>query len=255
MRRYYTIKKKNNKRKTYKKIGGNNKILIPSIPSIPSIPPTNLLANITMQHVIKEHEKNKKDITNKINMYAKNIASNMTNNIIALVGKWFKIDINDPSASIQLTEKIEHLNKLLVNPKIREELKQSIASSAEFGTLLLQVSKPFLEQFVKEAIDIITKSSSQIGTAIVKIGLNTAEEIPGVGILVGTIRSLSSAGDALLATTNATNEILTKSADTTNAIAIELKQLLKEKEKTLQRIQNFKANIPQFNIPISNIKK
>jgi hypothetical protein len=85
-----------------------------------------------------------------------------------------------------------------------------------------------------------------MGESGVKIALNTAEEIPGVGVLIGTIRSLSNAMEAFLAGVNAGDEVITSSSDSINAAIRNFKQIMKDKQNSLNRISN---SVNDFQLP------
>lgn len=131
----------------------------------------------------------------------------------------------------------------LTDPQNMAILKTKIHSAAETGAELLEAADPFIQPLVDKTITEGEKAASKIGEAAVKIGLNTAEEIPGVGVLIGTARSLSNAGEALTAAMDAAAEVTATTADTVNATAQNWQRLQADKLATLSRTQK---SIQQF---------
>jgi len=164
------------------------------------------------------------------------------------IAKLANINISDSS---DVNSKLDEIKEALDNPENREKLKEIVGELAENGTIAIQAATPFIKEFMEKAVDIGTKTAADIGESIVKIGLNVSEEIPGVGILIGTIRSLSNAGEAFLSTTNAVSEIITASSDAVNAASMNYTKIMEDKKKSMNRIQNSINNFTQPMSPMS----
>jgi hypothetical protein len=165
------------------------------------------------------------------------------------IAKLANINISDSS---DVNSKLDEIKEALDNPENREKLKEIVGELAENGTIAIQAATPFIKEFMEKAVDIGTKTAADIGESIVKIGLNVSEEIPGVGILIGTIRSLSNAGEAFLSTTNAVSEIITASSDAVNAASMNYTKIMEDKKKSMNRIQNSINNFTQPMLPMNN---
>jgi hypothetical protein len=164
------------------------------------------------------------------------------------IAKLANINISDSS---DVNSKLDEIKEALDNPENREKLKEIVGELAENGTIAIQAATPFIKEFMEKAVDIGTKTAADIGESIVKIGLNVSEEIPGVGILIGTIRSLSNAGEAFLSSTNAVSEIITASSDAVNAASMNYTKIMEDKKKSMNRIQNSINNFTQPMSPMS----
>jgi hypothetical protein len=84
--------------------------------------------------------------------------------------------------------------------------------------------------------------------------LNTTQAIPGVGVVLGTARSLSNVGEAFLAASGAASQIVTASSDTINATSKNFQQLMKEKMNTVNRVSKSLDNFQSpVNIPTNSL--
>lgn len=162
------------------------------------------------------------------------------------IAKLANVNIDDSS---DINTKLDEIKQALINPENKEKLRQIVSQLAENGAIIIQAGSPFFKEFMEKAVNIGTKTLSEIGESIVKIGLNVSEEIPGLGILIGTIRSLSNAGEAFVASTNAMSEIITASSDAINAASMNYKKIMDEKKQSMNRIQN---SISNFTQPMTN---
>lgn len=138
--------------------------------------------------------------------------------------------------------------------KTTEQLNTLVKNSAVIGAVALEAAEPFIQPMVDKTIDVASKSASKVGESGVKILLNTAEEIPGVGVVLGTARSLSNLGEAVLSMTDAAGQITTTVSDTMNASSRNFTNLLKQKGNISQRtndsIQTFnESNVSSSPVP------
>ena len=154
------------------------------------------------------------------------------------------VDLND---SERFKEKLEDLKNVLNDPRNKELMKEVVANFAQVGIVALDAAKPFINDLITEIFDKLKVVGDEFGETGVKVVLNTLEEIPGYGIIIGTIRSASNIGEAVLASTNATAEVVTKTSDTINASLQNFDKLLKEKgdlmDRTTESINKFSENM------------
>lgn len=241
-------KTNSNKRKkrnvTFKMKGGNNNMNNMNIASS-----NNLLNQVKNE---RSFSLGKSDLFQKTSEIAQSIAIKTIENIGALLG----IDLTNPQ---DIQQNLDKIKNALANPANKEKIKQIIGQISEILNIALEAASPFIVPLLDKTMEIGTKALSKIGEASVKIGLNTAEEIPGVGILIGTIRSLSNAMEAFLASVNAGEQLITSVSDSINATGKNFNRLLKEKTQTLNRINtsmdNFKTPLPSLNPLPSTLPK
>lgn len=167
---------------------------------------------------------------------AKTLAANFIQNVGAKMG----IDVTNPR---QTAQTLAAINRTMTDPQAVAQLKTTVANAAETGKEMLQAAEPFIDPLVNKTIEEGEKAASKMGEAAVKIGLNTAEEIPGVGVLIGTARSLSNAGEALTAVADAAAEITDTAAETVEGTTQNWKRLQAEKAAAIARTQ---ASLQQF---------
>ena len=164
--------------------------------------------------------------------------------------EFFNIDLND---SEQFKQRLEELKNILNDPKNKELMKEVIANFAQVGIVALDAARPFINDLITEIFEKLKVVGNEFGETGVKVALNTLEEIPGYGVIIGTIRSASNIGEAILASTNATSEVVTKTSDTINASVQNFDKLIKEKgeliNRTTESINKFSENMK--NMPSS----
>jgi hypothetical protein len=157
---------------------------------------------------------------------------------------FFDVDLND---SEQFRKRLEELKVVLDSPENKELMREVMANFAQVGIVALDASKPFIDDLITEIFAKLEVVGNEFGEAGVKIALNTLTEIPGYGVIIGTIRSVSNAAEAVLASSNAFSEIVTTTSDTINASVQNFDKLLKEKgdliDRTTESINKFSENM------------
>jgi hypothetical protein len=196
-----------------------------------------------MDEVKKEREFNLGDseILDKTSELAEGVAVKSIEGVGNLLG----VDLSNPENT---GEKLEEIKTALSDPKNKEKVKEIISEAADVGAVAIEAASPFITPLVEKSIDVGSNALSKMGESAVKIGLNTAEEIPGVGVLIGTMRSLSNAGEAVMAATNAAGEVVTASSDSINAATKNFERLMKEKQNSLNRINE---SVNKFTSPLN----
>jgi hypothetical protein len=142
------------------------------------------------------------------------------------------------SDSRSVNEKLGQIKLALSDPKNKEKIKEIVSEAAKVGAVAVEAASPFIQPLVNKTIAVGTESMSKIGESAVKIALNTAEEIPVAGVVIGTVRSLSNAGEAMAAASSAASEVVTASSDTINAATKNFERLMKEKMNSVNRIND-----------------
>jgi len=161
--------------------------------------------------------------------------------------EYLNVDLKN---SEQFKEKLEDLKNIFNNPENKKLIGEVVANLSEVGVVALTAASPFITKLFEEITEKVKLIGSEFGETGVKVAMNTLGEIPGYGIIVGTIRSASNIGEAILASTNATAEVVTTASDTLNASMQSFDKLLKEKgdliNRTTDSINKFSENIKQM---------
>jgi len=234
---------KNKKNKTKKTIyGGDVNIQAPRNPA--NVTPPEDGDKILQQ--IKQDRENKSQSNNSASSAAATAAATgfigntitlikgITTNGIKIAGKFAGVDLDNPEQATK-------------------EFNEVVSNSAVIGAAALKAADPFIQPLVNKTLQVAEKSGSKIAESGVKILLNTAEEIPGFGVILGTARSLSNAGEAFTASTDAIAEVTTAYADVMNATA---KNMSKQVQEAKQVGGRTLKSISEFNRPdVYNTKK
>jgi hypothetical protein len=160
------------------------------------------------------------------------------------IGKMFDINLSE---SDDVSDKLNKIKIALADPKNKEKIREIFSEAVVLGAIAVEAASPFIQPLVSKTIEVGSDAVAKIGKSVVKIGLNTAEEIPILGVIIAIIRSLSNAGEAFLATTNAASQIVTASSDSINAATKNFDTLMKEKMQGLNRIN---GSLNEFQNPI-----
>ena len=147
--------------------------------------------------------------------------------------EFFDLDLNN---SDNFKQRLEELKILLNKPENKQLMKELGTNFSKMGIIALEASSPFIEKLITEIFDKLTIVGNEFGKAGVKIALNTMTEIPGYGVIIGSIRSASNAAEAVLASSNAASEIITVSSDNLNAAVQNFEKILNEKKEMEGRI-------------------
>jgi hypothetical protein len=169
-----------------------------------------------------------------------NVATNLTEMGIEQASGLVGIDLtNDEQTNLQLSK----MKDTLSDPANQEQIKEIAQNASKIGLVALEAAEPFAEPLIKETVDKLKIAGNELGEAGVKILLNTAEEIPGVGVAIGTARSLDTAAQAALSTINTSSEIITATSDSINGAIQNFNRLIKEKgelaDRTSKSINDF----------------
>jgi hypothetical protein len=183
---------------------------------------------------------------------ASNLLTGLTIKGLQRFGQLIGVDLSNTE---DFSEKLDQIKIALADPKNKEKIRKIIEELANTGAIMLEAAGPFLEQLVDKSIKIGSESITKIAEAAVKVALNTAEEIPVAGIVIGMVRSLSNAGEAALAATNATNQMITSTSNTINAASKNYERLIKEKMNSENRINKSVTNFNKSLIKPSLLNK
>lgn len=167
--------------------------------------------------------------------------------------EFLNVDLND---SERFKQRLEELKVILNDPQNKELMREVLFNFSQVGIVALDAARPFIDDLITEIFEKLRIVGNEFGEAGVKIALNTLEEIPGYGVIIGTIRSVSNAAEAFLASSNAFSEVVTKTSDTINASVQNFDKLLKEKGdligRTTDSINKFSENMKSMPNNISS---
>ena len=173
-----------------------------------------------------------KDVGKNIAKQSTELVDGVAVNSVEKAGEMVGVDLSNPE---ETQEKLDEIKSALNDPKTQEKVKEIMGSAAELGGVAIEASKPFLDPLIETVTEKSGEVLSKAGETGVKVLLNTAEEIPGVGVVLGTIRTVSNIGEAIAATANASSEVVTTTSDTINAATKNFEQIMKEKENVVNR--------------------
>ena len=183
---------------------------------------------------------------------SKDLVEGVTANAIDNTGKLVGVDLTDTE---ETNKKLDEIKATISDPETQEKTRELIGESAKLGAVAVEAAQPFLDPLVDTISDKSEKLLSKLGESSVKIMLNTAEEIPGVGVIIGTARSASNIGEAIAASANTGSELVTTTSDTINAATKNFKQIMDEKknieDRTNTSINEFEnpVNVPESKVP------
>uniref|UniRef100_A0A6C0LN02 Uncharacterized protein n=1 Tax=viral metagenome TaxID=1070528 RepID=A0A6C0LN02_9ZZZZ len=190
--------------------------------------------NDTGDGILKQSAELAKDLGANIAKRSITLIDGVALNTLEKSGDLLGVDLTNPE---QTQQKLAEIKTNITDPKTQEKVKEILGSAAELGGVAIEATKPFLDPLIETVNEKSKEVLSKAGETGVKVLLNTAEEIPGVGVVLGTIRSASNIGEAITATANATSEVVTTTSDTINAASKNFEQMMKEKENVVNRTQ------------------
>ena len=170
------------------------------------------------------------------------LAEGLAEKGIEKAGNVVGVDVTHPEL---IENKLRQMENIISNPAIKEEI-------GKIGVVAGESVAPYIKPLEDKVIENVKEVGEELGSSAVKIGLNTAEEIPGVGIIIGTLRSLDQATKAGLSSINAASEVAKDTADTINASSKNFKRLFDEKMKIGDRIN---SSISNFTNPQNLLSK
>lgn len=160
---------------------------------------------------------------------AVNLVSTTANNVAsaAITGASDLLGVNLASKD-SVNNALEKEIKVLSDPETKEHIQEVIGEGAQVLATGLEAAQPAINQLVETTTEAVEKSAEKIGNAGINIALNTLEEIPMLGVLVGTIRSVDKAIAAGQSVVNAGSEIVTASGDAVNQVTHNIEDATKK---------------------------
>lgn len=160
---------------------------------------------------------------------AVNLVSSTANNVAsaAITGASSLLGVNLASKD-SVNNALEKEIKILSDPETKEHIQEVVGEGAEILATSLEAAQPAINQMLETTTEAVEKSAEKIGNAGINIALNTLEEIPMLGVLVGTIRSVDKAIAAGQSVVNAGSEIVTASGDAVNQVTHNIEDATKK---------------------------
>jgi hypothetical protein len=211
---------------------------------IPTEPPKE--TSTEEEGVLSEATNLTTNIATEVSDDSVHLAEGLTLNAIEKTSDLIGVDLANSEAT---RAKLDDIKETLSDPKTQEKVNEVVGQAAQVGALAVEASKPFLDPLIDTANEKGEEVLTKLGQTGVKVLLNTATEIPGVGVVIGSLRSISNVGEAIVATANAGSEVAIASADTINASSKNFDQLLAEKQHIETRT---KSSIEKHEDPLKH---
>ncbi len=162
---------------------------------------------------------------------AEKLAVGTAENVISGVGCLVGVDLKNP----EIGKKLDEINSSLTNKDNLDKMREVVANAAEAGEIAVEAAEPLIDPLTKLVSDTAEKIGTNFSEAAVKVALNTVEEIPGYGIIAGTIRSALNTGDAIAGSVEAASEALEATNELGKTFSRKIKQIVRDKENVLDR--------------------
>jgi hypothetical protein len=175
------------------------------------------------------------------------LAEGLTLNAIEDTGELLGVDLSNPE---ETSKKLDEIKEVISSPETAEKVNEIVGEAATIGAIALEASEPFTKPLIDKSMELAEETGNKVGKAGVNIVLNTLEEIPGVGVFIGTVRSLNTAALTGLSALDATNEVIDKTSDTIKATSRNFEDLLDEKTAVLKRTGE---SVKAFEAPLKKI--
>ena len=97
------------------------------------------------------------------------------------------INLTDETA---LKEQIAAVNRSLADPKVQTELQTLMVHLGEKARVLVKAAEPAVIEFINSSGSVVQKTLPKLIDDMTAIALNTAQAMPGLGILIGLLRDI-----------------------------------------------------------------
>ena len=175
------------------------------------------------------------------------LAEGLTLNAIEDTGELLGVDLSNPE---ETSKKLDEIKEVISSPETVEKVNEIVGEAAVVGAVALEAAEPFTKPLIDKSVELAEETGNKVGKAGVNIVLNTLEEIPGLGVFIGTIRSLNTAALTGLSVVDTTNEVIDKTSDTIKATTRNFEDLLDEKTAVLKRTGE---SVKAFEAPLKKV--
>ncbi|MFZ3194183.1 MAG: hypothetical protein WA154_13380 [Moraxellaceae bacterium] len=97
------------------------------------------------------------------------------------------INLTDETA---LKEQIAAVNRSLADPKVQAELQPLMMHLGEKARVVIKAAEPAVVEFLNSSGSVVQKTLPKLIDDMTAIALNTAEAMPGLGLLIGLLRDI-----------------------------------------------------------------
>ena len=146
---------------------------------------------------------------------AKNLANNAASIAFSGINSLTGVNIED---KVSTNNALEKAYETLSDPETKENIKRVLGEGSQVAAIALEASGPAINKFMEKTTDALEKSANKLGEAAVSVALNTAASVPGVGAVVGAVRSADKGAQAMQSVFNAFSDTATAAGDTANEI-------------------------------------
>jgi hypothetical protein len=130
---------------------------------------------------------------------------------------------------------LEKTSEKLEDPQFQEDLKIAAANIADKASIVLDAADKPINKLVDKSVVIGEKLGEKIASSAVKIGLNAAGIIPGVGEVLNAVRVVDDVAKAGLAVADAGAQGIEMSADTVSETLDAIQEKIDQAENVLDR--------------------
>lgn len=139
---------------------------------------------------------------------------------------------------------VSTVNKTLDQPEFVEEVSDLTKKASETIASVVDAAEPALNDVIDKTSEIASKAAEKVGESAISVALNTAEEVPGAGVVVGTFRSLDKIATAGQAVVEAGADTVTTFADAASKVTDAIKEKIAQTSEIKNRIQ---SHVDKFN--------
>ena len=130
---------------------------------------------------------------------------------------------------------LEKTSEKLEDPQFQEDLKIAAANIADKASIVLDAADKPINKLVDKSVVIGEKLGEKLASSAVKIGLNAAGIIPGVGEVLNAVRVVDDVAKAGLAVADAGAQGIEMSADTVSETLNAIQEKIDQAENVLDR--------------------
>ena len=214
-KRKYSLKKKSTKRKnTTKYRGGQHQEQGPSQYQEKDASQYQDQEEEGEEHS-KEEENNHPGIIRPAFKAAKNLANKAAELAFSGINSLTGVDVENTEST---NNALENAYKTLSDPETKENISRVVGEGAQVAAIALEAASPAINKFMEKTTDAVEKTANRVGEAAVSVAFNTAASVPGIGALVGAVRSADKGAQAVQSVFNAFYDTTTAAGDTANEI-------------------------------------
>jgi hypothetical protein len=169
---------------------------------------------------------------------AKNLANKAASLAFSGINNLTGVNIEDKEST---NNALENAYNTLSDPETQENI-----------SLVLEASTPAINKFMEKTTDALEKSADKVSEAAISVALNTAASIPGVGAVIGAVRSLDKGAQAAQSVFNSMADTTTAAGDAVHEVKSNLNAA---KEQMIGGIANVKLKMKNKINERNNIQK